>query len=85
MTSSLKILIPAAACLGLCAFAFADVARAEDATQKPDAMSADHMSSDHMSSDHMEMLKSPTKHVMKKQKHMMNPDALSSEPMAPKQ
>ena len=43
MTSRLKFLIPAAACLALGGVAFANVARAEDAP-KPDAMAADHMS-----------------------------------------
>jgi hypothetical protein len=44
MTSRLKFLVPAAACVALSAVAFANVARAEDAPAKPDAMSADHMS-----------------------------------------
>ena len=49
MTSRLKFLVPAAACVALGAVAFANVALAEDAPQDPwDAMSGDHMSGDHM-------------------------------------
>jgi pentapeptide MXKDX repeat protein len=71
MTSRLKFLVPAAACVALSAAAFANVARAEDAP-KPDAMSADHM----MSGDHMAPMKKThmKKHMMKGD-HMMAPEA----------
>jgi pentapeptide MXKDX repeat protein len=73
MTSRLKFLIPAAACLAIGGVAFANVARAEDAP-KPDATSADHMSGDHMAPTKM-------KHHMKK--HMMKGDHMMA-PEAPK-
>jgi hypothetical protein len=71
MTSRLKLLIPAAA-FALGAVAFANVARAEDAPAKPDAMAADHM----MSGDHMGSMKKPhmKKHMMKEGGHMMAPE-----------
>jgi pentapeptide MXKDX repeat protein len=72
MTSKLKFLVPAAACLALSAIAFADVARAEDAPAKPDAMSADHMSGDHMAPMKKPHMK---KHMMKEGGHMMAPEA----------
>jgi hypothetical protein len=73
MTSRLKFLVPAAACVALGAVAFANVARADDAPAKPDAMAADHM----MSGDHMAPMKKPhmKKHMMKEGGHMMAPDA----------
>jgi pentapeptide MXKDX repeat protein len=72
MTSRLKFLVPAAACVALSALAFANVARAEDAPAKPDAMAADHMSGDHMAPMKKTHMK---KHMMKEGGHMMAPEA----------
>jgi pentapeptide MXKDX repeat protein len=72
MTSRLKFLVPAAACIALSALALANVARAEDAPAKPDAMSADHMSGDHMAPMKKTHMK---KHMMKEGGHMMAPEA----------
>lgn len=69
MTSKLKFLRPAAACLVLGGVAFANVARAQDAP-KPDATSADHMA-DHMAPAKKHHMK---KHMMKED-HMMAPEA----------
>jgi pentapeptide MXKDX repeat protein len=73
MTSRFRLLIPAAAFAALGAVAFANVALADDAPAKPDAMAADHM----MSGDHMAPMKKPhmKKHMMKEGGHMMAPEA----------
>jgi pentapeptide MXKDX repeat protein len=71
MTSRLKFLVPAAACLALGGVAFVNVALAEDAPAKPDAMTADHMSGDHMAP----MKKTHMKKHMMKGDHMMAPVA----------
>jgi pentapeptide MXKDX repeat protein len=70
MTSKLKFLVHAAACLAIGGVAFANVARAEDAPAKPDAMTADHMSGDHMAP----MKKTHMKKHMMKGDHMMAPE-----------
>ena len=80
MTSRLKFLVPAAACVALSAVAFANVARAEDAPAKPDAMSADHMSGDHMAPMKKHHMK---KHMMKEGDHMMA-QRLRSNPRFPR-
>lgn len=71
MTSRFKFLIPAAACVALGGVAFANVALAQDAAPKPDAMSADHMA-DHMAPTKKHHMK---KHMMKEGDHMMAPEA----------
>jgi thiol-disulfide isomerase/thioredoxin len=77
--SCMKIFIGAAAFVAFGPVASTNVALADDVAAKPDVMSADHMSSDHMGTT-----KKPTttKHAM--EEHMVKPDTVSSDHMAPK-
>lgn len=72
MTSRLNMIARAVACAAICSVGFANIARADDDTMKPNAMSSDHMGAN----------KAMTKkHVMKKP--MAKAGAMSSDHMAP--
>jgi pentapeptide MXKDX repeat protein len=83
MTARPGIVFPAAACFALCAFAFANVALAQDAP-KADATTTDHMDApkaDATTADHMSDHMAPMKHGMKKD--TMKKDSMASDHMAP--